>query len=66
MMQLTLKAMMMRLGFIQYMSDDIFNEQVIDYIDDQLNIDDYNVKTLLQNVQKTGVGGQGDIISFKA
>ena len=57
---------MVRFGFIQDVADEIFNGQGIEYIDEWLNQNGDDIKTLLQNVQKNGVGGQGDIISFKA
>ena len=56
---------MMHLGFIQNTADNIFNGQGIDLIDEQLNLDNDDVKTLLRNVQKSSGGGQGEMIIFK-
>ena len=44
--------MMVRLGFSQDAAAKVFNEKVIDWIDEWLNLDDANVKTLLRNVPK--------------
>ena len=64
--QLTSRAMVVRLGFIQDADGDIFNGQGIELIDEWLNLEDDGVKTLLWNIRKHGGGGQGEIISFKA
>ena len=50
MMQLTSRAMMVRLGFIQDAADEIFIVQGIHLIDEWLNLDDDDVKTLIKNV----------------
>ena len=57
---------MVQLWFSQGAAEDIFNGQGIDSIDEWLNLDNDNVKILLQNVWKPGGGGQGEMISFKA
>ena len=58
--------MVVRLGFSNYAAVDIINGKGIDLIDEWLNLDDDNVKTVLQNVQKSGDGGQGEMISFRS
>ena len=64
-MQLTSRAMMVRLGFIQDAADKIFIVQGIHLIDECLNLDDDDVKTLIKNVWKPGDDGQGETMSFK-
>ena len=66
MTQLTSKEMMVRLGFSQDAANEIFNGQGLDLINEWLNLDNNNVKKLLQKVQKPGGGGHGEMISFKA
>ena len=66
MTQLTLMVIMVRLGFSQDADDKILNGQGVDLIDEWLNLDDDNVNTVLQNVQKSGDGGQGEMISFRS
>ena len=51
MTQLTLMVIMVRLGFSQDADDTILNGQGVDLIDEWLNLDDDNVKTVLQNIQ---------------
>ena len=58
--------MMVRLGFSQDAANEIFNGQGLDLINEWLNLDNNNVKKLLQKVQKPGGGGHGEMISFKA
>ena len=65
MMQIKTRDMMVRLGFSQGESDKILNGQGVDQIDEWLNLDDDDVKSLLRNIQKPGRGGQGEMISFK-
>ena len=65
-MQLASRAMMVQLGFIQDAANEIFNGQGIDLIDEWLNLDNEDVKTLLWNVRKPVGGVQGEMISFKA
>ena len=64
-MQLTSRAMMVRLGFIQDAADEIFIVQGIHLIDEWLNLDDDDVKTLIKNVWKPGDDGQGETMRFK-
>ena len=66
MTQLTLRAMMLWLGFIQDAADKLFDGQEIDSIDEWLKLGYDNVNTLLWNVRKPGSGRQGEMISFKA
>ena len=66
MTQLTLRAMMLWLGFIQDAADKLFDGQEIDSIDEWLKLVYDNVNTLLWNVRKPGSGRQGEMISFKA
>ena len=56
---------MLRLGISQYASDNIYNGQGNDFIDEWLNLEDDNVNTLRRNVRKPGGGKQGEIIIFK-
>ena len=58
--------MTVRLRFSQDAADDIFNGKNIDLIDEWLNLEDENVKTLLHNVRKPGGDGQVEMINFKA
>ena len=65
-MQLTSRAMMVQLGFIQDASDGIFDGQGIGLIDDWLKLGNDNFKTLLKNFQKPGGSGAGEVIISKA
>ena len=56
MTQLTLRAIMLWLGFIQDAADKLFDRQEIESIDEWLKLGYDNVNTLLWNVQKPGSG----------
>ena len=56
---------MVRLGFNQGVDYEIFTGKGIDLIDEWLNLENYDVNTLLRNVRKYGGVVQGEMISFK-
>ena len=66
MTQLTWRAMIVRLGFSQDATADIFNGQGINLINEWSNLDDDNINTLLHNVRKPCGVRPGEMIIFKA